>query len=86
MPSYETVCRDPELAGAYTLSVGDMKNPVCEGIKYTYNISSTGDFNKRFVKDAGVFKIDEPKKLRVTLSKECDELGIAVLEVRLKKL
>ena len=86
MPSYETVCGDPELAGAYTLSVGDMKNPVCEGIKYTYNISSTGDFNKRFVKDAGVFKIDEPKKLRVTLSKECDELGIAVLEVRLIKL
>ena len=85
-PSFETYCTDPTTYVPYTLKIGEVANAVESGVSYTYNLNATGHGNMRSVKSAGTFEITEKGVYRVTLSKESDQLGYGLSEIRLTKL
>lgn len=86
-PSFETNCSAPIADIPCSLTVGDMKNSVSSGIKYSYNLNSSGSCNMRHAKDGGTFKIEKaPITLRVILSKENNELGWGISSVKFVKI
>ena len=86
-PSFETNCSAPIADIPCSLTVGDMKNSVSSGIKYSYNLNSSGSCNIRHAKDGGTFKIEKaPITMRVILSKENDELGWGISSVKFVKI
>ena len=85
-PSFETICSVPDTPDPYTLSVGELSNPVTPTIKYSYNPNGSGSCNLRHAKDAGIFKIDKRGTYRIALSKEFSGLGIGLFEIAFKKI
>jgi len=85
-PSFETNCTPPTVNIPCKLSVGNMENDIKDGIKYSFNLNSSGSCNMRHAKDAASFKIDKAGVYRVALSKSTDELGYGISEVRFTKL
>ena len=84
-PSFETHCCPPDAPDPYILHVGDQSCPVETAIKYSYNLNTSGSCNLRYAKDAGRFKISEPGKFRVRLTKEEDGMGIGMFEINFIK-
>ena len=85
-PSFETYCSEPDSQILYKLTVGEQTCNVSKEIKYSFNINSASSETIRYAKDGGNFKIENAGKYTIKLSKESDELGLGLLEVRFIKI